>query len=141
MTEVAPFCPVSYGSPIPGARVLLKGDPWHRPKTILELPPRATDLRSAINALNIMSHMVSDIMRTSTVNNNKTSTSTSISETDNGQDYNPNYDHTDWLEESRVYATRSIINPDDPGQSIEVKVLTSVTFYNANTAYRLRYGD
>jgi hypothetical protein len=140
MTD-APSCPISYGQPIPGARVFLKGTPWRRPRDVqdqIDSIPRATDLRSAIFALNRMKSLVSLLTRGEPVVNN-TRIPKEPDVTLKGEDHNPNYGKLDWVEEIREFETQKIHNPDDEEQYIEVKVLKTVRFFNPNTDYRLTY--
>jgi hypothetical protein len=137
--SVAPSCPISHGQPIPGARVLLHGDPWHRIHDAVEQIPWANDLRSAIAALNMMARIITDILRTGPQINNIKS-ETPPDQIEKGQNNDPRYQRADWIQENRVYDKRKLVNPDDSGQFIEIKVLTQVTFFNQNTTYRLQYG-
>lgn len=137
--SVAPACPVSYGQPIPGARVNLRGDPWSRNRDKIEQIPWAHDLRSVIIALNMMSHIITEILRTGPQVNNIRQPNPP-DEIEKGQNNDPRYQNADWIQENRVYKTQKLINPDDTEQSIEIKVLSQVTFFNQNTTYRLQYG-
>jgi len=137
----APSCPVSYGQPIPGARVFRRGEPWRRPGDLQDLInsiPKATDLRSALIALNIMNSLIQRINRGEpVVNNIRPDQQPDIKE--KGEDNNPNYQKADWILESREYETQKLRNPDDQEQYLEIKVLKRVHFYNVNTSYALTY--
>jgi len=102
--------------------------------------PRATDLRSALRALNEMAKIIRDILnRGPQVNNIRQSNPPD--RTEKGQDNNPHYAAADWIEEQRVYKTQKLRNPLDQNQFIEIKTLSEIVFFNQNTAYRLKYGD
>jgi len=139
--NVAPSCPVSYGQPIPGQRVFHKGEPWRRPGSLQDLInsiPTATDLKSALVALNIINSAIQRLNRGEPmVNNTRIDGQPDIKE--KGEDLNPNYSKADWIQESRDYTPQKLRNPDNPVQYIEVKVLKMVTFHNPNTSYGLTY--
>jgi hypothetical protein len=137
----APSCPISYGQPIPGARVFHKGDPWKRPGILQDLIsqiPRATDLRSAIHALNMMNNIIQMVNRGAPQVNN-IRIPREPDQIMKGEDLNPHYQPLDWQETGRDYEHSKVYNPEDKTQYIEVKTLKLVYFYNPNTNYRLTY--
>jgi len=132
----APSCPISHGQPVPGSRQDPRGVPWQR--DLIGQIPWATDLRSAMRALNAMAHIITGILNTGPhVNNTHVPKEPDIVE--KGQNNDPKYANKDWIQESRVYKKLALVNPDDENQSIEIHVLSEVTFYNQNTTYRLTY--
>lgn len=143
MTVVAPSCPTSFGQPIPGQRTFLRGDPWSRPgvlKDMVNRIPRAHDLPSAINALNIMNNIMTMINRAEPqVNNIHPMGGGGVIL--KGENYEPDYwrNKQDWMQEGRDFKEQKLINPNNENQFIEIKTLKTVYFYNANTDYRLNY--
>jgi hypothetical protein len=129
--SVAPSCPITQGSPDPGARV------WARVQDLINSIPRATDLPSAIRALNIINNIITQINRGEPVVNNTVLLGTNL--TVKGEDNDPKYQRLDWIQEGRTYRTQKLFNPDDQLQYIEIKTLSSVTFFNGNTDYHLVY--
>ena len=127
------ICPISSSQPAPG-----KEPPLQAYQNKIAQIPWATDLRSAIHALNQMAAIIRDILRTGPHVNNIYQPR-QPNQTEQGQDYNPHYINADWIQESRNYKTEKLINPDDPAQFIEIPVLTDVTFVNQNTSFRLDY--
>jgi len=141
MSNGAPSCAISFGQPIPGARVFQRGDPWSRPGALhdaINRIPRAHDLASAINALNIMNNIIMEINRGEPMVNN-TYPDGKPSVILKGDDNNPHYQPIDWVLEGREYNVQHLKNPDNEDQSIEISTLRVVYFYNANTDYRLNY--
>lgn len=138
MSYVSPKCLISVGQPIPGTRLQARGEPWTRDP--IDQIPRATDLRSAIAALNMMARIISGILRAGPqVNNIKQDSPPD--EVEKGQNNDPRFGPKDWIQESRVYRTEKLVNPADEQQAIEIKTLSEVIFYNANTAFRMKYGE
>jgi hypothetical protein len=141
MSNGAPTCPISSGQPIPGKEVFHRGEPWRRPRDIqdaIDQIPTAHDLRSAILALNRMNSIISMINRGEPmINNTRIPKEPDIKE--KGEDHNPHYDPRDWVESGREYVQQEVVNPDDESQTIKIKTLKYVDFYNPNTDYRLTY--
>lgn len=140
ITIIAPSCPVSFGQFETG-RVWAKGDPRARAGNLQDLIhsiPQAHDLPSVIRALNVMSHVITQIMRSGPAVNNVYPTG-EPSVILKGEDFNPHYQDRDWIEEGRQYKQQYIVNPDDQNQYIEIKTLSMVSFFNENTSYRLNY--
>lgn len=135
----SPSCPISYGQPIPGKRPWPGANPWAKEiKDLIDQIPRATDLRSAILALNRMNNIVMMLNRGAPmVNNIKIPREPDVSLP--GQDYRIKYDKLNWFEEHREYETQKLYNPDAKEQYIEIKTLKFVEFYNGNTTNRLNY--
>lgn len=140
MADVAASCPIS-NSQFPYGRQWGSGDPRSHLGTLQDLIntiPRAHDLPSAIQAINIMNSIISRLTRGEPqVNNTYVPGTPSVIL--KGQDNNPHYGPADWMEESRHYRKQKLFNPDDPTQFIVINVLNSVMFYNPNTNYRLQY--
>jgi hypothetical protein len=138
----APICPTSRSELKPLPRTVVDA---------IRQIPRATDLRSAIIALNRISNVLNILTRAAPQINNivnprqPSSSQPSPPQPENGNqpgtDYNPGYIPANWIEETRNYTTRRLINPDDTSQHIDIKVLTEVVFRNLNTDYRLYYED
>jgi hypothetical protein len=139
----APSCPVAFGQPIPGARVLHRGDPWSRPGMLQDLVnkiPRAHDLPSVIRALNIMNNIITMINRSEPVVNNIGQGQGGGGVILKGEEFGQKYGPADWVEEGREYVTQRAVNPDDPDQYIEIDCLKVVYFFNPNvSSYRLNY--
>jgi hypothetical protein len=139
-TIVAASCPISYGGVTPGKRVL-HGDPWSRPGHLQDLVnkiPRAHDLPSAINALNIMNNIITMINRAEPVVNN-THVPGQPSVILKGETIGEQFGPADWVYEGREYLKQKLINPDNNDQYIEINCLKVVYFFNENTSYRLNY--
>ena len=142
-----PSCPVSFPQATPGAPVFHKGSPYlyAPPQHIVNQVnsiPRAHDLPSVINALNIMANIVTQITRNAPQVNNLVTNFDfpgGISAVLKGQEFGQQYGPADWIQEDRNYEVRHAVNPDDHDQSIAIKVLTNVTFSNKNTGYLLEY--
>lgn len=137
----APVCPISY-SEYPAVRALVRGGAaTSRPGTLhdqINSIPRAHDLLSAIRALNIMNNIITQITRGEPqVNNVFLLAKPSVIL--KGDDHKPDYYPLDWIEEDREYRKQKLVNPDDDTQFVEIRTLKTVTFYNANTDYRLTY--
>jgi hypothetical protein len=133
----APACPTSFGQ-------LPYGRQWqalvldHHTNDLINTIPRAYDLPSAIRALNIINNVVMQITNNAPqINNTYPPGLPSIRL--KGDDPNPHWEKADWIEESRVYQTQKLINPDDKDQSIELKILQHVGFYNINIDFRIFY--
>lgn len=137
MTD-APSCPISYGQPVPGARVFLKGEPWTRVREKVSAIPLATDLKSALAALRAINSAIMAINRGAPAVNN-THVPGEPDVTIPGEDHNPNYPYIDWALEGREYVKQRLYNPDDETQYIEIKTLKTVYFFNENTDHRLTY--
>lgn len=140
--EIAPSCPVAFGQPVPGQRVFHRGDPWSRPgllKDLVNKIPRATDLPSAITALNIMNNIITMLNRSEPVVNNIGQDEGGGGVILKGDEIGQQYGPADWVYEGRDYILQKAINPDDNDQYIEIHCLKAVYFYNFNTNYRLNY--
>jgi len=143
--SVAPVCPVSY-SGYPSIRALVRGGDSSgaaRPGTLhdqINSIPRAHDLLSAIRALNIMNNIITQItIGEPQINNVYPLGGGGVIL--KGDDNNPGYFPADWIQEERHYRSQKLYNPDDEEQFVEIKILTSVTFFNPNTDYRLIYEE
>jgi hypothetical protein len=139
----APSCPTSFGQPVPGARVFLKGEPWSRPGTLHDLVnkiPRAHDLPSAIHALNQIKNIITMINRGEpVVNNTRFPKEPDVSL--KGEDFKPNYGPSDWTQGPKDFVKQKLINPDDDSQYIELDTVKEVGFYNANSDTGLQYSS
>jgi hypothetical protein len=145
----APYCPTSY-SQVQIGRVLrhsglangkITQDPRSRVPTVQEriaALPRATDLISAIHIFNQVTNIVMQLTLGAPQVNNTYIPSVK-NKTLEGEDNNPNYGELDWIEEQRVYTPQQLVNPDDPEQFIEIKVLSKVIFRNPNEDASLIY--
>lgn len=144
MSEVAPSCPINY-SAYPSVRI-----PAHDPRSpIARLQdqinriPRAHDLPSAINALNIMNNIILQLTRGEPQVNNVYPLGLP-SVILKGQEIGQKYDPNDWVQEERNYAQQELVNPDNDGQVIRMKVLKEVLFKyfpaNASLVYRGQFG-
>lgn len=139
MSNAAPVCPISRSEPT--SLLVRGGAPASRPGKLhdqINSIPRAYDLLSAIRALNIINNIITQITRGEPQVNNvfPLGGGGGILK---GDDNNPGYQPIDWILEGRQYRTQKLYNPDDEEQFVKIKVLASVTFYNANTDYRLIY--
>ena len=129
----APFCPISKSELTPEQISLLLKN-----QDLISQIPRATDLRSAIQALNMMARIIRGILKTGPQVNN-THLPREPDKVETGQNNDPKYKNADWIQEERVYRQQKLINPDDEGQFIDIKVLATVVFYNQNTDFQLIY--
>lgn len=126
----APVCPTSFGQ-IPYGRQWLRDT--------VQTIPRATDLSSAIRALNVINNIVMQLTRGEPQINNIHNPSAGPDVRLKGDDPNPHYEKADWLEEGRNYQKQKLINPDNQDQFIELKILMNVGFYNRNTGWGIFY--
>jgi hypothetical protein len=141
MTDVAPSCPISY-SEYPSTRItgIDPRSPMSRLVDQIHRIPRAHDLPSAINALNIMNHIILQLTRGDPQVNNLYPLGIGgggiiMKGGEIGRKYGPG----DWVLEQRMYKDQDLINPDDEDQIIPMKVLKTVLFKfldaNANLEY------
>lgn len=97
----APVCPVSKSQAIIGA-----------PPPRLPMPPRANDLPSAINAVNILAQIIQDLINPSTTINTT---------------LYPVVTGGNWTETGRVTQIQRVFNPDDKSQWVDVERINSLT--------------
>jgi hypothetical protein len=139
MTD-APSCPVSFPQATPGAPVFRRGDPFVRPGILHDLInsiPRAHDLPSVINALNIMNNVITHIARGSPAINNVYPQG-GASVTLKGTDDKPPGPQ-DWEYADRDYQGQKLYNPDNEKQYVQMKIITSVMWQNYNSDAALIY--
>jgi hypothetical protein len=144
MTEVAPSCPISF-SQYPTVRIhtgrgIDPRSPVARLHDQINRIPRAYDLPSAINALNLMSNIILQLTRGEPqVNNIYPFPLDGGGLILQGGEYGRRYGPGDWVLEERTYQDQDLINPDDEDQVIPMKVLKTVLFKffdaNANLEY------
>jgi hypothetical protein len=133
----APACPTS-SSQLPYGRQWQALVLDHHTNDLIHSIPRATDLPSAIRALNIINNVVMQITHNAPqINNTYVEGMPSVRL--KGDDPDPHFQKADWIEESRVYQTQKLINHDDPDQFIELKILQHVGFGNINTGFKIFY--
>ena len=131
-------CPISFGQS--------KGEQnrLQHVRSMINSVPRATDLQSAIIALNMISNILHNLLRVPPVVNNvhlpdMAPASQQPGNVLNGTDYNPHYTKANWIEETRVYKPQKLYNYDDQSQFIDIKILSRVIFTNLNTNFNFDY--
>jgi hypothetical protein len=130
MTAIAPACPVSRSQP-----TQKPSQPSHVEVAAI---PLAHDLRSAINALNIMSSVVQQVTRGAPqVNNVYPLTAGGVPAP--AKDPSPEYERLIWEESSRGYVEQKLINPDDREQFIWIKTIGDVIWREKSTGHQLFY--
>jgi hypothetical protein len=141
MTEVAPTCPIS-NSQYPSVRAHTTGidprSPMSRLVDQINRIPRAHDLLSAINALNVMNNIILQLTRGEPQINNvypMGGGGVILKGEEIGQKYGPN----DWILEERNYQQQELVNPDDEDQVIPMKVLKTVLFKYLDAGANLQY--
>jgi hypothetical protein len=128
----APYCPVSYSSVSETGRVAQYAK-LSKLKDKINSIPRAHDLPSVINALNIISSVITEITHNAPMINNVHPTGLP-SVILKGDDFNPHYEPADWFETGRVYDHQELVNPDNNDQFIPISTLSQVSYQNPNGA-------
>jgi hypothetical protein len=142
MTDVAPSCPVNF-SQFPTIRAQLTGNnprtPMSRLVDQINRIPRAHDLPSAINALNIMNNIILQLTRGEPQINNIGQDAGGGGLILKGQEFGQKYGPGDWILEQRSYDRSEVVNPDDHDQRIPIKVLKTVGFHFVEANSWLNY--
>lgn len=121
----APNCPISRSQP--------KIKSQANGIDVAHIPP-ATDLRSAISALNSLNNALRHLTRTPPqVNNIYPATTTGIPSP------LPQYGQYRWTEESRNYREQRVVNPDNPAMFVTISTLVNVNWVESTTGHSIEY--
>lgn len=131
MTTIAPSCPINHSQPTSRPRQPPPADVTHIPK--------ANDLRSAINSLNLLGQALRNITRTPPQINNVYPTTVIGVPDPTGQGATPVYRQVSWQETSRNYSTQKVINPDDKDEVIEIKIISDIAWTDSTSGHSIRY--
>lgn len=101
--------------------------------------PRAHDLASAMNALNIMTNIITMINRSEPVVNNIGQGQGGGGVILKGEEIGEKYGPSDYVLESREYIMQKAINPSDNDQYIEIHCLKAVYFHNVEVNEHVNY--